>query len=186
MFGDVVGGEPRHRYQAGHRRGVDNVPLTLVAHDRQERSHAVDHPIEVDANCAGPLVHRAGPRVAVAGDAGVVAEYVRRSVRLEGKRGKCGDRRLRRGVARHRRDVGTLGGEPLLHRLESDGVNVGQHHLHSLGAEHLGQREADSTGRAGDDGDLADEILHLGIVRCPRLARSERVSTMGDRLQGCP
>ena len=112
----------------------------------------------------GALPHQA-PRRA---DTGVVAQDVHRAVRLVGGVGK-GLHRLDRG------DVGADTDHALVAAtqvgdggVEGTRLHVGDHDLHPLGHEALGERLADAGSPAGDHGDLAVQILHPGVP----LARS--------------
>ena len=87
-------------------------------------------------------------------DAGVVAQDVRGAEPLDREFGERGDVGLRGGVADARRDVAAVLGQPRRHLGEPRLVDVGQHHVHALGDEPLGQRQPDTARRAGDDRDL--------------------------------
>ena len=75
-------------------------PSPCSLHDRQEGADAVDDAVQVDADDPVPHAHRAGPRVAGAEHAGVVAQHVGRAVVVERLLGEGLHALLERGVDR--------------------------------------------------------------------------------------
>ena len=151
----LYGAAPGSAGQTRHRRGVDDVAEPLLLHDRQERPDAVDHAVQVDADHPLPQLHRVAPGVAEAEDPGVVAQHVGGAESLERELREFGDRRLGRGVADRRRDVGAGFGEPGLDVAQLRRVDVGEHDAHALGDESFGERQADPGGSSRDHCDVA-------------------------------
>jgi hypothetical protein len=63
-------------------------------------------------------------------------------------------------VRRHGEHLGTTRLQRLRHGVERPCLHVGEHELHALVREPLGQRPPDPTRRPRNDGDASLEILH--------------------------
>ena len=101
------------------------------------------------------LAFRRGP------DAGVVAQHVDRTERVERRVAQRLERRELGDVGDDTDDVATLVAQ-LGRRSPSTGfgVDVGDDHAHALVGEPFDERATDAARAAGDDRDLAGELLH--------------------------
>ena len=159
MFRGVVGGGQAGK-DAGDRRRVHDVALSLGHQIGQEGADAVDHPPQIHAHHPLPRRQWSEPCVGLRRHPRVVADHVDPVEPLDG--GDC--QGLDRGLDTHVRGddqglhpVGTdhVGGtgQPVL-------VHVGQDHVHAGRGEALGEGQPDPTRRAGHHRDLSCAELH--------------------------
>lgn len=149
VAGDLAGrGEPRHR------RGVDDVAVTLAQHLRIGGRHTVHDTADVDVDDRVPLVQREQFGVAAPADACVVEHQIQSA-----------------GAVHHfvdrRRDGGGVGhiqsrcpcpiAEPGGRRLGGVAVDVGADHVGACVHQRAAQRRADARSGTGDNGRLCGE-----------------------------
>ena len=165
-LGGAIRLHARRAEHAGHGGGVDEVAALAVAVIRgREDLHAIDHAHQVDVGHPLPVAEREPcrtgrpqptpallqtrwtlPNLAMVSRAALLSEVAARDV---------GDHAL--GADLQRAQFGHRGGQ-------GGRLDIGQHDLHAFAAEHLGHGQADAAGPAGDEGDLALEILHAWFL----------------------
>ena len=141
VLAHVVGGRVRHRRERRHRRGVDDVTLlAALEHDRHERANAVDHAPHVDAEHPVVVLDRLSSTRAR-------RRRRRRCCRRRGRRrsARASSPRARSTcsalghVGRDREHLDAARRERPRRRGERAALDVGEHHLHALAAEGLGE-----------------------------------------------
>ena len=174
----VVGAHHRRRGETGDRSGVHDVAFVLLDEPRHERADPVDDPPQVHPEHPRPVGLGELPHRAARAHAGVVADDVERAELVHRPRGQ----RIDVDSLGH---VGADGEHPgaaladladLLGRhRERVILDVGHHDVHPFCGERVGQRSADAAGGAGDDRDLALEVLHVPTVQEDRYSRCSGV-----------
>jgi hypothetical protein len=142
--------------ETGHGGGVDQVCASRIgAQQRQEGLDAVDHPPQIDAQQPGPVRQRHVGDRGRGGNAGVVAEQIDASVAAP----NLVRQRLHAVIGGH---IGADADRAdLLSRpIECGLLDVRDDDLHAFANETFGDGAADTRGAAGDDRDLAREMLH--------------------------
>jgi len=135
---------------------------TLLQHRREERVHPVDDTEHVHIEAPPPVVEVVLPDrpLGARADAGVVAQQVDRAVSLERRVAELLDRLERSHVGDDAGHVAPVVAQLSSGALDEIGDDVGDHGLHALGAEPFDERATDPLSGAGDDRDLAGELLH--------------------------
>ena len=130
-----------------------------------------------------PLLARELPRHAGELHAGVVAQHVHRAEALDDPSLERGDLVPLHDVRRNGEHLGAgVRGESLRGGVEPRRVDVGHHDPHALGRERLAERESDPAGGAGDDGDLAGQLLHQSFLKMsvPPTSHRHEHASCGD------
>ena len=136
--------------------------FTLRDHERDEGAHAVNDAVQVDAERPFPLVggglpYRSAP---VGRDTCVVAQHMYLAVPLEGTIPQRLDLVQTRHIRLDADYVQVLRLQLADRGIERISLDVGEHDLHALAGESLGQAAADAAGGAGDHGDFTRKISH--------------------------
>src|SRR5262249_19240409 len=140
-----------------HRRDVDDVRgRVLREHARHERTHTIDRAPKIDPEDALPFGLRRLPGGTAAAHARIVDEHVYGTVGFERTRSQL----LDFGDARD------IGGNGQRAELRSDfgealAMHVSDDESHAFAREFLSDRAADTTARAGYDGDFFAQVLHV-------------------------
>ena len=166
VLADVVDGHERRRHQPGGGCRIHDVALAVLPqHEGDEAADAVHDAHQIHAEEPPPVLEARLPDVpAAAGHAGIVEEQmygpeVRGHTFSELLHVFCprhvdaNPHRLRPAFAdlRNRRVEGVI-------------LHVSQHQLHPLVRGDAREFASESAARAGDDGDLAGEILHRRLL----------------------
>jgi hypothetical protein len=125
--------------------------------------HPVDDAPEIDSQGPLPVLGGRLPEwaVEVALDAGVVTHEVDLAVGVQRLAGQCLHRLEAHHVGPHPQHVMRLRAELCDRLVQRRLLDVGQHHLHSLAREALGESPPHAAGRASDHRHLALEVLHI-------------------------
>ncbi len=153
---------PRRRDRAGPRgrRRHHRPALTVRLDARQERVHGVEHAVQVHAHAPIPIVVAGLADAADHGDPGIRDDGVHFAEVLHHIVGRLVERCAVGHVHTHGVDAIARLLE-LFHRFVEIGFGaIGDRHFHAGVGEGARDAEADAAVAAGDEGDLAFDILH--------------------------
>jgi low temperature requirement protein LtrA len=176
----VIGRKARPGNQPGQRRGIDDVAVPLVQHQRVRGMRPVDDTFEIDVDHPVPVIERQFLNQAADGDAGVVEDEVEPAVLGCDLVHECGYRVRVADIEDRRAHLPAFCGDRARDHFRSRLVDVSDHDRRAARGERTDEGRADPRPAAGDDRDAAREC-----IRAWRACRRCQFAHLAIMVPGC-
>jgi hypothetical protein len=172
---------------ARHGGDVDDVAGLLPLHVRQRRGDTIQHALDVHVDGAVPVVHRKALERRERHEPSVVEQHVDASIRLHGRVYQSLDLLAVCDVRGSGQRLAAFGGQVPSQRLDALDAPGSEYDGCPLGAQVPSGRFAQPAARAGDDDDLAFNVVaHGSHPMAPVLATSAFARFTADIAFGHP